>query len=91
MNPIRSVCIAGVLALAAACSGCSKGIDEHTVRAPQGHAVYKIWRPGGFIKHEAFEVALVYGFNDNRIVAEQLVEFLNREEPDTYYATFVED
>ena len=47
--------------------------------------MYTIWRPGGFISDENFDVALVYGFNDNRVVARQIVEFLNQEEPNTYF------
>ena len=65
--------------------GCSRDYDEYTVTvATQGHTVYKIWRPGGLIPDENFDVALVYGFNDNRVVGQQIVDFLNQAEPGTY-------
>lgn len=86
MTLFLRLCIASVLAAAATSYGCTaKSDDEYVVNAPQGHAVYKISRPGGINRDENFDVALVYGFNDNRVVAQQLVEFLNQEEPNTYF------
>ncbi len=85
MTLLSKLRLASVLTTAAFFYGCSTGSDEHIVYAPQGHAVYTIWRPGGFISDENFDVAVVYGFNDNRVVAQQIVEFLNQEEPNTYF------
>jgi hypothetical protein len=77
--------MANFLIAATLLSGCSSRSHEYTVNAPEGHSVYKIGRPGGFIRDEDFDVVLVYGFNDNLAVAQQIVEFLNREEPATYF------
>jgi hypothetical protein len=71
-------------------TGCSRDYDEYTVTvSTRGHTVYKISRPGGLVREENFDVMLVYGFNDNRIVGQQIVGFLNQEEPDTYFLTEV--
>jgi len=85
MTLLSKLHLASVLTTATVFCGCSTGSDEYTVYTPQGHAMYTIWRPGGFISDENFDVALVYGFNDNRVVARQIVEFLNQEEPNTYF------
>ena len=46
---------------------------------------YTIARKGVFLTEENFDVANVYGFSDNREVARQISEFLNKKEPDTYF------
>ena len=70
--------------------GCTSKADEYVVYAPRDHAVYKISRRGAFFRDENFDVALVYGFSDNRSVAQEMVESLNREEPNTYFFSEVE-
>ena len=84
---LKAACL---LAAAFILGSCSRDYDSYTVTvSTPGHHVFKIWRPGGLIRDENFDVALVYGFNDNRFVGEQIVEFLNQDEPDTYFLTEV--
>ena len=85
MSLLSRLGIASVIAVAVSCYGCTSNSDEHLVSTSEGHAVYKIWKHGEIIQNENYDVALVYGFGDNRFVAEQIAEFLNQEEPNAYF------
>lgn len=45
---------------------------------------YTISRSGVLLPGETYDVIHVYGFSDNRFVASQITDFLNKEEPNTY-------
>jgi len=45
---------------------------------------YTISRSGVLLQDETYDVIHVYGFSDNRFVASQITDFLNKEEPNTY-------
>ena len=65
--------------------GCSQGGVGYTSYAPKGHTVYTVARKGAFFPDENFDVVLVHGFNDNRDMAREIADFLNQEEPNTYF------
>ena len=90
MNRTLITLLITMLAVAVTSYGCTSKSDEYVVYAPRDHAVYKISRRGAFFRDENFDVVLVYGFNDNRSVAQEMVESLNREEPNTYFFSEVE-
>ena len=85
MNGLSKIFLLAVLATAAAFLGCSQGGVGYTAYAPKGHTVYTVARTGAWVRNENFNVVLVYGFNDNREVARQISDFLNQEEPNTYF------
>jgi len=90
MTLFSRLSIAIVLTAAVTSYGCTSQSDEYVVSTTQGHAVYKIWKPGEIIRDENYDVALVYGFSDNPVVAQQIVDFLNQEEPNTCFLSEVE-
>lgn len=45
---------------------------------------YTISRSGALYQEEQFDVVDVYGFSDNRAVAQEIADFLNESEPNTY-------
>lgn len=45
---------------------------------------YTISRAGMIFPEEQFDVIDVYGFSDNRAMAEEITAFLNKQEPGTY-------
>ena len=51
----------------------------------ESNPTYKIARKGVVITEKNFDVVHVYGFIDNREVAQQITSFLNKSEPDTYH------
>ena len=65
--------------------GCEQEADGYTTQVPKGHAVYSVTRKGAFFPDENFDVVLVHGFNDNRDMAREIADFLNQEEPNTYF------
>jgi len=54
-------------------------------------STYRIARKGVLITEENFDVIHVYGFIDNREIARQITDFLNRSEPNTYHYYEVKD
>jgi hypothetical protein len=75
---LRFVNISKIFAFAAVAivaAGCSDYPENPT---------YTISKKGEYFTDRQYDVIHVYGFGDNRMVAEDIVEFLNREEPRTY-------
>ena len=84
MKGVSKIFLFAVLAASAVFFGCSKGRENHTTYAPEGHTVYTIARRGVLLSDENFDVVLVYGFIDNREIARQITDYMNQSEPETY-------
>ena len=72
MKLVRLVVLMLALLAAAGCK--DEGVDTYTIA-----------RKGVILQDEDFEVIHVYGFVNNRDVADQITEFLDKSEPQTYY------
>lgn len=59
--------------------GCSDG-DQYEIIAYKDHDTYMISRQGEISVSEEFDTIFVFGHTDNRLIAEELTEYLNKNE-----------
>jgi hypothetical protein len=64
--------------------GCSD-VDEYEIVMPEGHVTYMISRQGEFFSKDRFDVIFVFGHNNNKLIAKEITNYLNKKEPGASY------
>jgi len=80
MKKFTTIIITLLLFLGGGPIACSD-VDEYEIVTTNDHVTYMISRRGEIMASENFDTIFVFGHIDNMLVAKEITEYLNQQEP----------